>query len=102
QLRTSLRCSCEKSEKLGGQTGFGIDTSFTDRPIRSVMVRKQGRYEMRQRFFVGMFCAVFAGAVIALSMPPAGGIQGALDAAYTKYKDLKEGKNADYIPALAK
>jgi glutaminase len=29
-------------------------------------------------------------------------IQAALDAAYTKYKDLKEGANADYIPALAK
>jgi glutaminase len=29
-------------------------------------------------------------------------IQAALDAAYGKYKDLKEGKNADYIPALAK
>ena len=29
-------------------------------------------------------------------------IQAALDAAYAKYKDLKEGKNADYIPALAK
>ena len=29
-------------------------------------------------------------------------IQKAVDAAYTKFKDLKEGKNADYIPALAK
>ena len=29
-------------------------------------------------------------------------IQAALDAAYEKYKGLKEGKNADYIPALAK
>ncbi len=29
-------------------------------------------------------------------------IQSALDAAYAKYKDLQEGKNADYIPALAK
>jgi glutaminase len=29
-------------------------------------------------------------------------IQSALDAAYAKYKDLKEGANADYIPALAK
>ena len=28
--------------------------------------------------------------------------QGALDAAYAKFKDLQEGKNADYIPALAK
>lgn len=29
-------------------------------------------------------------------------IQAALDAAYAKYQTLKEGKNADYIPALAK
>jgi len=29
-------------------------------------------------------------------------IQAAVDAAYAKYKDLQEGKNADYIPALAK
>jgi glutaminase len=29
-------------------------------------------------------------------------IQAALDAAYTKYKDIQEGANADYIPALAK
>ncbi|MBI4893387.1 MAG: glutaminase A [Acidobacteria bacterium] len=29
-------------------------------------------------------------------------IQGALNAAYAKYRDLNEGKNADYIPALAK
>jgi glutaminase len=29
-------------------------------------------------------------------------MQTAVNAAYTKYKDLKEGKNADYIPALAK
>ena len=28
--------------------------------------------------------------------------QKAIDAAYAKYKDLQEGKNADYIPALAK
>jgi glutaminase len=28
--------------------------------------------------------------------------QKAVDAAYAKFKDLKEGKNADYIPALAK
>src|SRR5262245_51953594 len=27
--------------------------------------------------------------------------QGAVNAAYAKFKDLKEGKNADYIPALA-
>lgn len=29
-------------------------------------------------------------------------VQGALDAAYARYRDLGEGANADYIPALAK
>ena len=33
---------------------------------------------------------------------PAPNIQAAVDAAYAKYRTLKEGKNADYIPALAK
>jgi glutaminase len=34
--------------------------------------------------------------------PAQPGIQSAVDAAFAKYKTLKEGKNADYIPALAK
>ena len=34
------------------------------------------------------------------SQPP--NVQAAVDAAYAKYRTLKEGKNADYIPALAK
>ena len=34
--------------------------------------------------------------------PAPADIQKAVDAAYAKFKDLKEGKNADYIPALAK
>ena len=42
-----------------------------------------------------------AGAPAAWAQTPAE-IQAALDGAYAKYKDLKEGKNADYIPALAK
>ena len=47
-------------------------------------------------------CAlVFAPSAWAQSPAPAD-IQKAVDAAYAKYKDLKEGKNADYIPALAK
>ena len=29
-------------------------------------------------------------------------MQAAVDAAYAKFRTLKEGKNADYIPALAK
>jgi glutaminase len=34
--------------------------------------------------------------------PAAADIQKAVDAAYAKYQNLQEGKNADYIPALAK
>ena len=45
------------------------------------------------------FC--FLGALPAQAQDPAT-IQAALDGAYSKYKDLQEGKNADYIPALAK
>jgi glutaminase len=54
----------------------------------------------------GRLCAVAllalaVGAPPLLAQTPAE-IQAALDAAHAKYKDLKEGKNADYIPALAK
>jgi len=42
-------------------------------------------------------------AVAASAQPPkAADVRAAIDAAYTKYQNLQEGKNADYIPALAK
>lgn len=41
-------------------------------------------------------------AMPAVAAPKPAEIQAALDAAYAKYKDLQEGANADYIPALAK
>src|SRR5213075_649978 len=41
-------------------------------------------------------------AVAALQAQAPADPQQAIDAAFTKYKTLKEGKNADYIPALAK
>ena len=49
------------------------------------------------------FAAVpaFSRATAPSELSPAA-IQGAIDAAYAKFKDLKEGANADYIPALAK
>ncbi|HVH57670.1 MAG TPA: glutaminase A [Vicinamibacterales bacterium] len=45
--------------------------------------------------------------MIALTIPAieaqsAGDVQKAVDAAYARYRNLNEGKNADYIPALAK
>ena len=48
--------------------------------------------------------AFAAGAALAAKAKPAPAgpdYQGALNASYAKFKDLKEGKNADYIPALA-
>jgi glutaminase len=59
----------------------------------------------RRTWRVGLLLA--AGASLALAAPAARAqsateIQAALDAALAKYKDINEGKNADYIPALAK
>ena len=46
-------------------------------------------------------CAVVLAATVASAQTP-DQINNALKAAYDKYKTLKEGANADYIPALAK
>jgi glutaminase len=48
----------------------------------------------------GLILALIVG-MSALAQTPAA-IDAAMKAAYSKYKDLQEGKNADYIPALAK
>jgi len=56
----------------------------------------------RRAGLVVLACALFiAFAGSTWAQTPAE-IQKAVDAAYAKYKDIKEGKNADYIPALAK
>src|SRR5512140_2484355 len=53
--------------------------------------------------FHGLLTLALAGALMTpvAAQTPAQ-IQSAVDAAYAKYKNLQEGKNADYIPALAK
>jgi glutaminase len=60
---------------------------------------------MNNPFALRVGVALLASAVslgaYAQALKPAD-IQKALDAAYTKYQTLQEGKNADYIPALAK
>ena len=57
---------------------------------------------LRQNFLVILgVLALLLGAAQALSMDSKQ-IQSTLDTAYKKFKDLKEGANADYIPALAK
>jgi glutaminase len=57
---------------------------------------------VRPRFLLGTLTALIAAAVLVASAPTSDEIQSAINAAYAKYKTLQEGKNADYIPALAK
>ena len=52
------------------------------------------------RFLVAAL--LIGGAGRAAAQPAKADIETALQAAHAKYKDLKEGANADYIPALAK
>ncbi|HYN42275.1 MAG TPA: glutaminase [Thermoanaerobaculia bacterium] len=47
-------------------------------------------------------CALAAGFAPAAFAQTPDEIQKAVNAAWEKYKDIREGKNADYIPALAK
>ncbi len=56
---------------------------------------------VKTRVTLAALAALLAIAPAAAAQAPAD-IQKAVDAAYAKFKDLKEGKNADYIPALAK
>jgi glutaminase len=57
----------------------------------------------RRTWRAGVAATVVAGGlVLAAQAPPAADVQKAVDAAFNQFKSLKEGKNADYIPALAK
>jgi len=51
---------------------------------------------------VALAAATLTRGVPSLQAQAAGDAQKAVDAAYAKFKTLQEGKNADYIPALAK
>jgi len=57
---------------------------------------------MKPRTLFSILSAIAISAIIAASARPPEDIQGPVDAAYAKYKNLQEGKNADNIPALAK
>src|SRR6476619_2475129 len=69
------------------------------------MRRTQSTRQMHRFTHLALALAVVAGLVNmgpALQAQGAAALQAAVDAAYAKYKGLQEGKNADYIPALAK
>ena len=57
---------------------------------------------IRRRAPLAAVAAVVALAFASLDARQNGNPQGVVDGAYQKYRTLKEGKNADYIPALAK
>jgi glutaminase len=59
-----------------------------------------GLHRLARGAAAAALATVFAAPGLAQPQPAA--IQAALDGAYAKYKDLQEGANADYIPALAK
>jgi len=61
--------------------------------------------QLARRVGVGALVLSLAASILtvpALRAQAPGDLQAAVDAAYAKYKGLQEGKNADYIPALAK
>ena len=67
-----------------------------------MMIRKYLFSTCKRTWLLALVLAVFAIASSSIQAQTPDQINAALNAAYTKYKDLKEGKNADYIPALAK
>jgi glutaminase len=65
------------------------------------MIDRRKVRDGRRVILAGLIVLGLLAAPAARAQTPAE-IQTALDGAYAKYKDLQEGKNADYIPALAK
>jgi glutaminase len=65
------------------------------------MITSTSNLAGRGRFIAVALALLFVAAPSAQAQSAAE-IQAALNAAYTKYQTLQEGKNADYIPALAK
>ncbi len=57
----------------------------------------------RVRRHAAFSIVVVASAVaLGLTLSAQSGVQAAVNAAFARYQSLQEGKNADYIPALAK
>jgi len=54
----------------------------------------------RRRFIAGAAASLVVGGLVVTAQSP--DPQTAVNSAFNQFKDLKEGKNADYIPALAK
>ncbi len=78
--------------------GLGLTAAIDERRI--AMIERLSGYG-RSIAFVGL-TGVLLATPAAAQIPSKAEVEATLTAALAKYKDLKEGKNADYIPALAK
>src|SRR3974390_3231515 len=56
----------------------------------------------RKRQAIAGLAVVAVSAALVLSLRAQSDVQSTVNAAFTKYQHVQEGKNADYIPALAK
>src|SRR5262249_40620678 len=76
--------------------------------LAQIQLRSQGHRRLsmsvhpRIRPVASIAVAAAMAAALTLSVGAQSDVQSAVNAAFTKYKALQEGKNADYIPALAK
>jgi glutaminase len=68
----------------------------------SAFSRPSSRPPSRPRTTLVAVAVVVASIAVGLSVRAQSDVQTAVNAAYTKYRNLHEGKNADYIPVLAK
>jgi len=68
----------------------------------SAFRRSAGVKSIHAAALVAIAAVALAVSTLTAQGPAGGTIQAAVDAAFAKYKGLQEGKNADYIPALAK
>jgi glutaminase len=65
-------------------------------------MKQGGRFAMTRVLRYGTAAAAVVVVVACMPLGAQGDAQTAVNAAFNKFKTLKEGKNADYIPALAK
>ncbi len=70
---------------------------------RESRILESARHSLARGLVVAAVCSAVIGDVDARdsSMPSATELQEVVDEAHAKFKDLKDGKNADYIPILA-
>src|SRR5262249_6165154 len=109
QLRPHLRRSAQEGPRVGKRTRQHGNTvsAMSDHRRSSGNTNQQGHRRLNMAIHPGIRKAapVLALAVavgLTLQVRAQSDLQTTVNSAFTKYQSLQEGKNADYIPALAK